>query len=265
MSSLFSISAELQDIILQLEEGEATEELLNKLAITEDNLKEKIGNYVNAIKRYNNDVVECKNEKDRINQIQKVRTNTSERLKNLVLEAVLRFGDTGKSGNYFVEGSTYKVFTRTSNSIKPKDILISNIIKCYINIVTNYIKEADINGSNEFDSLDLDSLALYISNTLTAEKIQNKKDLNEFVSDKDCQVFITRDDLLAIPINISININLAELVNQSNIGLLKWIDDNPHKTEITHNVSASSIKAHLALNASLHIYDEEEKIGLTIK
>lgn len=265
MSSLFNISAELQDIILQLEEGEATEELLNKLAITEDNLKEKIGSYVNAIKRYNDDVVECKNEKDRINQIQKVRTNTAERLKNLVLEAVLRFGDIGKSGNYIVEGSTYKVFTRTTKSISPKDILISNIIKCYIDIVTNYIKEADINGSNEFDSLDLDSLALYISNTLTAERTQSRKDFGDFVSEKDCQVVITRDDLLAIPIEITININLAELINQSNIGLLKWMDDNPYKIEIIHKVSSSSIKAHQALNADLHIYTEEEKIGLTIK
>ena len=39
-SSLFSIKAELQDIILQLEEGEATEEIVAKLGITEDNLKE---------------------------------------------------------------------------------------------------------------------------------------------------------------------------------------------------------------------------------
>lgn len=41
-NNLFEISSELQDIILQLEEGEATDELIEKLKISEDHLKEKV-------------------------------------------------------------------------------------------------------------------------------------------------------------------------------------------------------------------------------
>lgn len=81
MSNLFEISSELQDIILQLEEGEATDELIEKLRISEDHLKEKLDSYVKVIRRYSNDVNECKTEKDRVNQIQKTRSNTVERLK----------------------------------------------------------------------------------------------------------------------------------------------------------------------------------------
>ena len=74
-SSLFSIKAELQDIILQLEEGEATEEIVAKLGITEDNLKDKIGDYLQVIKRYQCDVKECSDEVARVNQIKKTRNN----------------------------------------------------------------------------------------------------------------------------------------------------------------------------------------------
>ena len=88
-SSLFSIKAELQDIILQLEEGEATDELVAKLGITEDNLKDKIADYLQVIKRYQCDVKECSDEVARVNQIKKTRDNTLRRLKDAVLEAVL--------------------------------------------------------------------------------------------------------------------------------------------------------------------------------
>ena len=74
-SSLFSIKAELQDIILQLEEGEATEEVIAKLGITEDNLKDKIRDYLQVIKRYQCDVKECSDEVARVNQIKKTRNN----------------------------------------------------------------------------------------------------------------------------------------------------------------------------------------------
>ena len=65
-NNLFEISSELQDIILQLEEGEATDELIEKLRISEDHLKEKLDSYVKVIRRYSNDVNECKAEKDRV-------------------------------------------------------------------------------------------------------------------------------------------------------------------------------------------------------
>ena len=55
-NNLFEISSELQDIILQLEEGEATDELIEKLRISEDHLKEKLDSYIKVIRRYSNDV-----------------------------------------------------------------------------------------------------------------------------------------------------------------------------------------------------------------
>ena len=138
-SSLFSIEAELQDIILQLEEGEATEEVIAKLCITEDNLKDKIGDYLQVIKRYQCDVKECSDEVARVNQIKKTRDNTLRRLKDAVLEAVLMFGSTGKSGNKVIEGSTYKVYSRNTTVTKLDDVRIADIIRHFMDIVTEYL------------------------------------------------------------------------------------------------------------------------------
>ena len=48
MTNIYNITAELEDIFLELEEndGELTPELEERLAITQDNLKEKLNNYL---------------------------------------------------------------------------------------------------------------------------------------------------------------------------------------------------------------------------
>ena len=52
MASLYNISMELENLFAQIEEqeGEVTEEQLKKLEITENNLLEKVDNYVKVIK-----------------------------------------------------------------------------------------------------------------------------------------------------------------------------------------------------------------------
>lgn len=259
-NNLFEISSELQDIILQLEEGEATDELIEKLRISEDHLKEKLDSYVKVIRRYSNDVNECKAEKDRVNQIQKTRNNTVERLKNLVLDAVLMFGTTGKSGNKVIEAPTYKLFSRNTNSFTPKDFLIADIIKDFYCCIGEYLDEV-----STLDSLDLESLAQVISAQLTAYKIADLEAANQSFDIDEIDVSVSKDDLLAIPVEITISISLSELAKKENLPLVKWINENPHKVNTVHKVTSSLIKSHLDMNADLHIYDVETKTSLTIK
>lgn len=200
-NNLFEISSELQDIILQLEEGEATDELIEKLRISEDHLKEKLDSYVKVIRRYSNDVNECKAEKDRVNQIQKTRNNTVEKLKNLVLDAVLMFGTTGKSGNKVIEAPTYKLFSRNVNSYSPKDFFIADIIKEFYYCIGEYLDEV-----STLDSLDLEFLAQVISAQLTAYKIADLEAANQSFDKDEIGIEVSKDDLLAIPAEITINI-----------------------------------------------------------
>lgn len=256
-SSLFSIKAELQDIILQLEEGEATDELVAKLGITEDNLKDKIADYLQVIKRYQCDVKECSDEVARVNQIKKTRDNTLRRLKDAVLEAVLMFGSTGKSGNKVIEGSTYKICSRNSTITVLDDIRISDIIRQFMDIVTEYLASTEIK-----ESLSIEYLARIISAHMKAE-ISPIKEEEESV---DLSIpDVTTDDIFAIDTEITINIRLSELANVTNFNLAQWIGQNPHKVEFKSSTSKSTVAANLDLNANLTIAKQESNTSLIIK
>lgn len=259
-SSLFSIKAELQDIILQLEEGETTEEVIAKLGITEDNLKDKIGDYLQVIKRYQCDVKECSDEVARVNQIKKTRNNTLERLKDAVLEAVLMFGSTGKSGNRVIEGSTYKVYSRDSTVTILDDIRISDIIRQFIDIVTEYLASTEIK-----ESLSIEYLARIINAHLKAEKERLDFPHKGAEIAEPSFVNITTDDIFAIDTEITINIRLSELANATNFNLAQWIGQNPHKVEFKSATSKSAVAANLDLNADLTIAKQESNTSLIIK
>lgn len=255
--NLFQIQAELQDIILQLEEGEATDELIAKLGVTEENLKDKIAAYLQVIKRYQADVNECKQEKDRVNQIQKVRNNVCERLKKMVLEAVLQFGSIGKSGNRVIEGSTYKVYSTIRNTVVVDSIYVADIIRHFVSIVTEYLSSTEIQ-----EGLDLDYLAKLISKYMEAEKQSNELVSNE---EKDKKVSVTRDDLSAIETEITINLRLSDLANPANFNLATWIGQNPHKVSVSQKINLVTLKEQYKLNANLTICKPETNVSLTIK
>jgi hypothetical protein len=256
-SSLFSIKAELQDIILQLEEGEATDELIAKLGITEDNLKDKIADYLQVIKRYQCDVKECSDEVARVNQIKKTRDNTLRRLKDAVLEAVLMFGSTGKSGNKVIEGSTYKIYSRNTTTTILDDIRISDIIRHFVDIVTEYLASTEIK-----ESLSIEYLARIISAHMKAETSPIEEGSEDMQSPF---VDVTTDDIFAIDTEITINIRLSELANATNFNLAQWIGQNPHKVEFKSSTSKSAVAANLDLNADLTIAKQVSNTSLIIK
>ena len=257
-SSLFSIKAELQDIILQLEEGGATDELVAKLGITEDNLKDKIGDYLQVIKRYQCDVKECSDEVARVNQIKKTRNNTLERLKEAVLEAVIMFGSTGKSGNKVIEGSTYKVYSHNTTVTKLDDVRIADIIKHFMDIVTEYLASTEIK-----ESLSIEYLSRIISAHMKAESSPIEEEEEE--SEQSSFVDVTVDDVFSIYTEISIHIRLSELANVTNFNLAQWIGQNPHKVEFKSCTSKSIIAANLSMDADLTIAKQESNTSLIIK
>lgn len=259
MASLYSISNELQDIIFQLEEGEATDELLEKLTLSEENLKEKIKSYIDVIRKYQAEERECKDEKDRVNKIQKTKTDTYTRLKQVVLDAVLQFGTIGKSGTRSIEGSTFKVYTKVSPTIELDDLLIADIIRLYLDIVGEYI------STDTVEELDSDYIAAIITKYLVAESKSREEAEVQLDEVRTFTGEITKDDLIAITTNVSINISLADLHNVENLPLLSWIRQHPHKCNVVSDINKTEIKGRLALNANLHICKVEDNVSLIIK
>ena len=114
MASIYNITTELEDIFLELEEngGELTPELEERLAITQDNLKSKLDSYRKAYTMFNLEAESCKKEEQRLAVLRKTKENNAERLKGVMLDAVIAYGDLGKSGNKVINLVDSKLYTK---------------------------------------------------------------------------------------------------------------------------------------------------------
>lgn len=138
MASLYSISEDILRIFSEVEcqDGEITDSQYAELLIKEDELKEKLTNYVHAIKEFQKDADFCKEEKKNISARQNVYKNRVERLKAAVLTAVIQFGNQGKT-NKFIELANCRVSTRSNKSI----IIDENRINIFMEEFERFVRE----------------------------------------------------------------------------------------------------------------------------
>jgi hypothetical protein len=96
--SIFNIQEDYLRIMWELEEsgGEITPELDQALAINEDELESKMKAYANFIKLLNSDINAVKTEVERLNAIKTAKENTIERLRKVMLDALLLMGKDGE-------------------------------------------------------------------------------------------------------------------------------------------------------------------------
>jgi len=142
--SLYQISQELDSIFTAIEDngGEITEELAKELEINESNLKDKIDAYCQAIAMYNSSITCCKDEKNRINNIQNTKKNIVEKLKSTLLETVNKYGYEGKSNNKIIDLDTHKLYTKNTYTFAEDN----NRTELLIKTVLSYIEELAANG-----------------------------------------------------------------------------------------------------------------------
>ena len=138
MSSLYSISENILKIFneIELSEGEITDEQYDILCIKQEELKEKLDSYVKAIKSWEVDEKALKDEKKRFNDRQNVYKNRIERLKAAALQAVLTFGEHGKS-NMFIELPNFRLFSRSSQSIEVDE----SRVRIFMEEFERYVRE----------------------------------------------------------------------------------------------------------------------------
>ena len=188
--TLFSISSDLESIFDEIEEngGEITDDLNKRLEIASDNLQTKLASYVSAIRLLKNRVDECKTEKGRIDKIRKREENRINFLNSAIGEAVMRYGDTNKSGNKFIEIGLSKITARPSKKI----VIDEKFINTIISLVTDFFSSCE-----DIDDLYNDPKQMFIS---LLEFINSNEDIKEYGE-------ITMQDLETIPCSISVSCN----------------------------------------------------------
>lgn len=253
--SLYEIQDELQQIIDNIEEngGEVDEFIEEALKIKQEEFESKIESYCNAITILKSEAECCKNEKQRINNIQNTKKNIVEKLRDRILDAVLMWGTPGKNGNKVLNLATRKLFTKFTPTFTPNSdriITLSNYFKSYIlELKRNGIL---VTGKD----IDLKGMMAAINALIKAEK---GEDYPPF----------TINDLNYIDFEIDIKCSFAEMFDGSHNFIFDVIN-NPNAHVLT-TVDEQNAKQSIITAAELNIEPTctlgfvEDKPSLTIK
>lgn len=123
MAALWEITQEFLALASLIEEagGEATDEVMEELAISRENFAHKAEGYAKLILKWDSEVDAAAAEIKRIQAIKKTKENAVGRLKETLKTALLIFGQEDSKGIKRFETPLIKLSTRKSTSIEITD------------------------------------------------------------------------------------------------------------------------------------------------
>lgn len=244
MDSLFSISNDLKRILedIEIQDGEITPEQEEDLIISEANLKEKLEHYRKAILILQYQEQLAADEIKRLQSVKKTKDNIVNRLKTNVLNAVLQFGEYGKSGNKIIECETSKFFTANTKSVVIDENKISILIELFFDWA-NSLNDVDMLDDSFGSSGDFDPNSII-------NIINKKAHEKEFIED---DFNFTVDDLYLTHINISYDMSLLELLKSNATGLLRETINNEHRVSVISNLNKVEIKKSIENNITPNV------------
>ena len=123
MAALWEITQEFLALASMIEEagGEATDEVMEELAISRENFAHKAEGYAKLILKWESEVDAAAAEIKRIQAIKKTKENSVGRLKETLKAALLVFGQEDSKGVKRFETPLVKLSTRKSTSIEITD------------------------------------------------------------------------------------------------------------------------------------------------
>jgi hypothetical protein len=135
--SLFHIQQDHLNLINLIEEngGEVNEEIMNQLALTEENFKDKAVSYSNIVKVLDYDVKSIDEEIKRLQDLKKKKSKAAETFETKLSEAMQQFGYDK------IETPTRKLSFRKSEAIEVENVDI--IPARYFNEKTTYTLDKD--------------------------------------------------------------------------------------------------------------------------
>lgn len=227
MSSLYSIKEDILRIFDEVEnnDGEITDEQYDSLCIKQEELKSKLDSYYKAVQVWKGDLDACKCEKKRINDVQKKYDNRIERLKKAMLDAVLMFGEHGKS-NMFIELPTVRLFTKTTKSIS----IDENRINIFIEAFYRLMKEL------------VDNDVLYIGEDIDLQGILDSINANIIAEQGEGFEPFTIADMNLLKIRIGVDCSISNLLKRDG-NIIRSILSNPFNYFIEQNVSKDEAKS----------------------
>lgn len=228
MSNIFEIENRYLELISELEEhgGELTDELSDKLAITESEFKTKVEDYVNVIKVIKNDLSLIKDEQARLKELYEKKEKVINRLQEILIPAIEQFGNIKKSGVKYIDYGTGEISIRKSEAVQVNNDLVDNITSALDHYLHNLkcLNSLDIN-----DKLNLD----LIHTVFRKEGIA-----------------VTDEDLDNVNLKVEVKIPIKDLKDGSGYNSIKEIVKYSDTYKINGDVSKTDLKPKLKENGS---------------
>ena len=255
--TLYEISDELQQIVNTIEEngGEIDEYTEEALQIKQEELETKIENYCNLITILKSDVECCKNEKQRINSLQNTKKNIVDKLRERILEAVLKWGNEGKSGNKVLDLSTRKLFTKCKETFVPNEERIATFSRYFQSYLLELKKEGILMTGPE---IDLTGMMGAINSLIKAEKGENYPPF-------------TVNDLNYLQVEVSGMYRFSEIFDGSHDFVVDLLMHPNESVSVSTETDDKGIETSLSTSQELNIEPVvtlgylENKYSLTIK
>lgn len=243
-TSLYNIESNLQRIFneIELNDGEITEELDEQLAIAQEEYIKKGESYASVINMFKGYIAQIKEEQERLNRRKKVFENRISRLENALFDAVQKFGP--------IETAKFKIGTRKSTSIE----IDSERVTKLRNTVINLAKEIHSNGYINFGDIDFDAFIAAINANAAPEAEADKE---EFIP-------YTKEDLIALKVNINTRASLAELFEKKD-GMLEAVLDNEMIFNVDNDMNKTEFKYDLGVWHNLTLGGVKENVKLSIR
>ena len=251
MSNIFNIKQELLAIFDELEEneGELTPELEEQLNIKQEEFRDKIKSYSNVVKMLENDIVDIKAEKARLNDLQKSKEKTIERLKKIMIDAVELFGDTTKSGSKYLDFGTGKVSIRNTQVVEVEEDVTDRFVNRALSCLRWYQQNNQLDTITTADVLDY-------CNSKSPDEETNGDEIT----------ILSKEDIAQIKANIDLDISVNDLLTtESGMKLAKALAEYSVFT-CKAKVSKTDIKANAKENHTMPVFAKlVDNQTLTIK
>lgn len=229
MSSIFDIEESLYLILNEIEEngGEITPELEEQLSITKDEFKYKVESYTNVIKELNADMSLIKEEQARLKTLYEHKDKTANKLKEIIINAVNKFGDVKKSGVKYLNYGTGEISVCKTQAIQTNDDIIDYIGDKFSRVM-GY--ERSINTLDRWDNIDLSNVIDYIA--------------------EDKNVMLTPEELEKVDINLTVKIPFKDLATAEGYTPLKEVVRYSNSYKLTTSMSKTDLKPILKENGA---------------
>lgn len=250
--SIFNIQMDIESIFAEIEnnDGEITPELEAKLAISEEELRNKLETYTNMVRYYENNIITIENEKKRLDSLKTVRKHRVEKLRSIMTEAVTNYGIKGKSGNASIELWNAKLFTRNTESVNVNESRVQILNEKFFDYAFELYNAGILETGEDVDPIGMIDA---INANCIAEYGEGFKPF-------------TIDDFTNIKFDITFTLSPKELITDTQyilkaaIGLQNYVSNCP-------NINKSAIKAYIKTidESNITIADIQSKTSVTIK